>query len=36
MEAEIKDKIRGGISGYVVDSLRSARWACGNKSYKKP
>jgi len=22
-------------SGYVVDSLRSARWACGNKSYEK-
>ncbi len=22
-------------SGYVVDSLRSARWACGNKSYEE-
>ena len=22
-------------SGYVVDSLRSARWACGNKNYEK-
>jgi len=22
-------------SGYVVDSLRSAHWACGNKSYEK-